>query len=727
MNRVPRPNVTARCAVGAALIALGFPLATAPASVASPIGTLVGTATRPHLDESPSPSTISALQPDAAPASIESLAPLVPTVDGTLAISGRVTNRTDAPATDVSVRLRISPTQLEGRFEIAQVLSGNTSREGASVERTRTDLSTALAPAQQQPYSISIPFKDTNLGTGSSANGVYVIAVETLGRKSIDGPIERLGLTRSFLPWFPQPAQLKPSKLVWMWPITSAPSRDANGVLSTETTPDEMAPGGRLTRFLDAAQADPKAISWVVDPQLLEEAGAIGNGYRVASPTGVTEGTSPDAAKVWLTRATATLKTADVRALPYAIPDVVAVHRAGLDSDVVLSSTSAAPLASRVLARPVSGDVAWPTDGVIDTGTLDLLRSAGVSTVVLKDSTAPAEPPVAYTPSGSIALSSLSGTARAVLTDTGLGDALAMPQNTNAQTVLARQRFLAETGLITSELPSVSRTVVALGQPLWSPSAAFLRDTLTALSSAPWISTATLSELLSIPPSTVARARLRYSREDVARQLDPDLLARVSRQHASLRNFRDVVTDSGANSDRFTFALIRTGSGIWRSDVDSASSLLDRITAQLDDLKSGVRVLSRAKVNFPGESGVIPVTIANDLSHSVTVGVRLVGNPSVRLIVTQPDVVSLDPGQKVTIQVQAQVLGSGAVPVYVSLTTPSGEIYSAPVVITVATSAYSRAAAWIVGGAFVLLVILIIINFFRRNKVRRNATAGDAP
>ncbi len=727
MNRAPRPSVTARFAVGAALIAFGVPLAASPATAASPLGTNVDTGSQPRSVESPSPSTTFAQQPDAAPASIESLAPLVPTVIGTLAISGRVTNRTDVPETDVSIRLRISPTPLQGRFEIAQVLSGNTSREGAPVERTRTDVSAALEPAQQQPYSISIPFKDTNLGTGSSANGVYVIAVETLGRKSIDGPVERLGLTRSFLPWFPQPAQLKPSKLVWMWPITSAPGRDANGVLSTETTPDEMAPGGRLSRFLDAAPADPKAISWVVDPQLLEEAGAIGNGYRVATPTGVTEGALPDTAKVWLTRTTATLKTADVRALPYAIPDVVAVNRAGLGSDVVLSSTSAAPLASRVLARPVSGELAWPTDGVIDTSTLDLLRSAGVSTVVLKDSTAPPDPAVSYTPSSSIALSSLSGTARAVLTDTGLSDALAMPQNTNAQTVLARQRFLAETGLITSELPSVSRTVVALGQPLWSPSTAFLRDTLTALSSAPWISTATLSDLLSTEPSTVPRAPIRYSREDAARQLAPDLLARVSRQHQSLRNFRDVVADSGADSDRFTFALIRSESGVWRNDLDAASALLDRITTQLDDLKSGVRVLSRAKVNFPGETGVIPVTIANDLPHSVTVGVRLVGNPSVRLIVTQPDAVTLDPGQKATIQVQAQVLGSGAVPVDVSLTTPTGEIYSAPVVITVATSAYSRAAAWIVGGAFVLLLILIIINFLRRNKVRRNAAAEDAP
>ena len=75
--------------------------------------------------------------------------------------------------------------------------------------------------------------------------------------------------------------------------------------------------------------------------------------------------------------------------------------------------------------------------------------------------------------------------------------------------------------------------------------------------------------------------------------------------------------------------------------------------------------------------------------------------------------------------VQAQVLGSGAVPVDVALTTPAGEIYSAPVTITVATSAYSRAAAWIVGGAFLLLLALIAVNLVRRIRVRRSGSSAD--
>ena len=728
MIAAPRPRFTARFAVAAAaaLVSTGVAF-TSPANAT--VLRIPGTDLSPSPSDTASPtsptsptSTLAPV-PDLVAASIESLTPLVPRVDGTLTLGGRVTNRSDSTATDVSVRLRISPTSLLGRSEIEQVLSGNTSREGASLDRTRTEVSPSLAPAQQQNYSLSIPFKDTNLGTSATANGVYVIAVETLGRKTPDSPLERLGLTRSFLPWYPQPADLKPSKVVWLWPLTTPPGRDANGVLSSEATPDEMVAGGRLSRLLDAAVANPKAISWLVDPQLLDEASAISNGYRVVSTSGggVTEGASPDAARAWLLRATTALKTADVRALPYAAPDVVAVHRAGLDSDIVLSTTSAAPLASRLLARPVTGQLAWPTDGVIDTGTLDLLRSAGVTTVVLTDSTAPPNPPVAYTPSGSVALSSLSGPARAVLADSGLSAALAMPQSTAAQTVLARQRFLAETGLITSELPSVSRTVVALGQLMWSPSTAFLRDTLTALSTAPWTAPATLSDLLAAEPSTVPRDRTRYTREDAASELPAELLARVSRQHGSLRTYRDVVSDSGVDSDRFTAALLRTESGIWRGDTQAASSLLVRIGSQLTELKSGVRVLSRSKVNFPGEIGIIPVTIANDLSHRVSVGVRLTGNPSVRLQVTQPDVVDLDPGQRVTIQVQAQVLGTGAVPVDVALTTPTGEIYSAPVVITVATSAYSRAAAWIVGGLFLLLVILIFVNLIRRISVRRGA------
>ena len=728
MKQVPQPSHPVRLVAAAMLV-----LVSTVAAYASPVNSAFAGAppattsafrALPRAD-TPTPTTTASTAPDPVSANIESLTPLVPTPDATLAISGRVTNRSDRTATDVSVRLRISPTPLEGRFEIDQVLSGNTSREGASLDRTRVDVAASLTPAQQQPYALAVPFKDTNLGTSASANGVYVVAVETLGRTSPDRPIERLGLTRSFLPWYPQPAQLKPSKIVWLWPVTTAPGRDANGVLSSEATPDEMVPGGRLSRLLDAAPTDPGALSWLVDPQLLDEASAIGNGYRVVTATGITEGTSPAAAKAWLNRAAALLKSADVRALPYAVPDVVALHRANLDSDVVLSTTSAAPLTSRLLGRPVPGQLAWPTDGVLDAGTLELLRSAAVTTIILRDTAAPPNPSVSYTPSGSVALASLSGPARAVLADTGLSNALAMPQRTTAQILLARQRFLAETGLITSELPTVSRTVVALATPTWDPSTSFLRDSLTALSTAPWTATATLSDLLTAEPSTVPRERARYTREDAALELPPSLLARVAAQQRSLRTYREVVSDPSTDSDRFTAALLRVESGIWRGAPDAASALLVRISAQLDDLKSGVRVLSRSKVNFPGETGVIPVTIANDLPHRVTVGVRLTGNPTVRLQVTQPDLVELAPGQRVTIQVQAQVLGSGAVPVDVALTTPAGEIYSAPVTITVATSAYSRAAAWIVGGAFLLLLALIAVNLVRRIRVRRSGSSAD--
>ena len=54
------------------------------------------------------------------------------------------------------------------------------------------------------------------------------------------------------------------------------------------------------------------------------------------------------------------------------------------------------------------------------------------------------------------------------------------------------------------------------------------------------------------------------------------------------------------------------------------------------------------------------------------------------------------------------------VPLEVMLTSPTGEAFGVPAQLSVGSSAYSRAAAWVVGAAFAALVVLLIINAVRR-------------
>ena len=82
----------------------------------------------------------------------------------------------------------------------------------------------------------------------------------------------------------------------------------------------------------------------------------------------------------------------------------------------------------------------------------------------------------------------------------------------------------------------------------------------------------------------------------------------------------------------------------------------------------------------------------------------------------------VEAGRKVSLEVEAKVIGSGTLPVRIQLTTPSGRRYGEPVTVQVRTTAYSRAAAYVVSGAFVILAFLLGMNFVRRSKARADHT-----
>ena len=93
---------------------------------------------------------------------------------------------------------------------------------------------------------------------------------------------------RTFLPWVPaSPTSARPaSPGCGRWSV--APSRLADGTYADDSLATEMAPGGRLDRLVERGGelATPPALTWVVDPELLETAADMADGYRVRTRTG---------------------------------------------------------------------------------------------------------------------------------------------------------------------------------------------------------------------------------------------------------------------------------------------------------------------------------------------------------------------------------------------------------------------------------------------------------
>ena len=664
------------------------------------------------------------------PVNLAALSPVVPALGDTLTIRGTVINNAATTVRGVDVRLRVSPTPVRDRSEIPQILAGDAGRTGIAVEASRVSVAATLAPGEQAAFTMSVPLTALNLT--SSTPEVVVLGMESLGNIDDDGQgTIQTGLTRTFLPWFPDPSLVTPTPVVWLFPLTSAPSRAGNGVFLDDHLATEVGAHGRLSNLLAAAESAPSAVSWVVDPALLQSLADMSDGYSVRSPDGtLAQGTGVQDAANWLARLQILTASSEVTASAYADPDVVALHRAGLDVDIALAATTARELPSSLLTAPIGSGLAWPAGQVTDDGTLDVLRASGARVVVLTATALPPSPAINYTPSGSVDLATGGSPLRAAVSDPDLSRLVAAPgrKTTDAATaspITRRQTALAELAMTTLELPNTPRTLVIAPDTRWSAYGATTQDLISTLAASPWARPERLATLLALPASDAPRARTDYPAAARTAELSASFRAAVSRGRADLAALRAVAPDTvGTSTGDLEEALTRTESSAWRTYPAGGRALLTSATSQIADQTRLIRILSRAPVTLPGDSGKIPVTVANDLDRPARVGVRLVGTPAIRFEADDVETVTLAPGQKLTLEVNARVLGTGPVVVDIVLLTPEGMPFGSPVRTEVRSAAYARAAQWVVIGLFGMLVILLGVNFVRR---RRPARAVAAP
>ena len=642
------------------------------------------------------------LLPDEVEVSVTRMTPLDPQPGKTLRMSGTVRNRSDEDVTDLQVRLLLSPTPMETRSQIGTVVAGGTEKDGPPTLAVSEPIA-VLSPRSSTPWSIELALDELPL----TFAGVYVVGLEVIGTGE-DGLAQRVGLTRTFLPWFPE-GSVEPTRLAWLWPVSTVPDRALDGVQLNELTAAEMAAGGRLSRIV--TQAGDARITWVFDPNTLQTAEDMIDGYELAGGDEATVGAGGPAAAEWLAAVREAAATQESVATAYALPDATALERAEMDETVIAATERAAADVSAELRTRVEEVLAWPIGGSTTPGTMRLFRDAGATDMLLSDTTLPATPALTYTPDGFTTWGGLPVS----LADSGLSAALAMPQESRGDALLARQRFLAEVAMTAGELPDAPRGIVAAPDPLWSPRNTFLTQTLKALDQVPYARLVSLAAARR-QATEVPRPRVPYAPEQRSAELPRDYLSAVQDQQRRARRFEAILTEPAGLG--YEQAVMRQTSGLWRADEQGAIALEREVSSQLAELTSQVRVATTGTFTLPGDTGRIPVTVANDLTQDVIVGIRLETDQQARLQSPAIEPFEVPAGRKVSLEVEAKVVGSGTLPVRIQLTTPRGRPYGEPETVQVRTTAYSRAAAYVVSGAFVILAFLLGMNFVRRSKAR---------
>lgn len=651
----------------------------------------------------------------AAAVVLTQITPQVPKRADTLQISGYISNTGETEVGPLTVHLERALSPFTERSTFDAFADGTQDHSTIAVEGSQVELNGTVGPGDLDPFRLRVPLASLHLGE----RGPYALKVVAEGRNVRTE-------TRTFLPWVPNPREVKPTRVVLLWPVVDRPVRGQDGIFTDDRLGSLLAPKGRLAGLVAAGAGAP--VSWVVDPDLLESAAAMSNGYRVRSADGVAAGSGTEVAKSWLELLRAGAAGKPVLALPYADADVGALARARRRSDIAAATSVAAETLERLLPGQKVTPLAWPNSGFADDATITALRRTGYALTVLSEDAIPPTSQLTFTPTGVATVSTQDGTLDGLLADRVLSDALAEDTRRPGVGTLMVQRLVAETAMITEERPNRQRTVLIAPPKRWNPDSEVARQLVAAYTKTPWIKPTAVEELAATP-GDVERQQPAYPKDAQRAEISQRYVAAVARLAKGVAAFSGVLTDSTDLVSSYRSALLRAESSAWANGTGkvtvAGASYLAGLRRGLDSQQDKVRILSRGTVTLSSKSGTIPVTIANDLEQPVTVQLALRARVSSRLHVDNPPPFRVEAKSRETVEVHASAVANGIVIVDAVLTNPRGERIGPISRFNVRATNFGRVGFYIIGGAIVLLFISIVFRLGRRH-MRRAPPGGTA-
>ena len=591
----------------------------------------------------------------------------------------------------IPVTINMSSAPLVGRSQIADVLAKSSTVLMQEVEATSTDVQAGV-----NLISVRIPISQTQ----ALSSGVYVVEI------LVDFP-DRVRRIQTLLPVLKDQTDVTPVETVVLWPITTVPTSFQNGQFLNQRTLEQFGPIGSVTSVVAAASGR-SGLSILVDPATIVDAQRIANGGTALDDSSVSDEQATAAADL-LSTLNAQLLGQNFYFLPYAQADLnglwVKNQKAIADSamtqlDLDLASI---PQASGVAVMPAGGDFGGRVWERFQKRMPDLVIVNSDHYPSLESS---------YTPSGVIQLPNL---ATGLVADLQVSKAMSIAL-TDAKAVVGRQAVLADTLMFALERPNLERVFViapnTTNPAISSIAANRALDSLVV----PWVKPITIGEAIT---RTSASERSRSS-DPSKRTFSDETLKVVWELNRVRKAFAPLINDS-IHANEFDAIRARLVSTKLRQ---KAEVQLSRLTAQEFSaaFQESIRIVSAGSVAFAGETGVIPITIQNKFSIPVTVQLDAVGVPAVRVSTEAIPLITIQPGQRKSIEVPTTLRGSDVAYLDLQLKSLRGEPLNSVVRIQISSSAYSQIAGYVVYGAFGLLLLLIANNTVRR--IRRRKTAG---
>lgn len=638
----------------------------------------------------------------------------VVTPQTTLTIKGHVANRSGRPLTGVYYRFRYFPHRMTSRGQLAQAARWSV----ANLPNSTAPRPLGNLPADNAPVPWQLTVRAKELGLRDF--GAYPIGVEffTAAGQPLAGQV-------TFMVWRPPTGNYRPTAIGWVWPVADQIRRTTDEAFLDNGLDQQLRPNGRLGGLLTAAEKTNTPLTWAIDPAVLDDAQAMTRPYTVRPP-GRKQVDRPanHNARAWLDRLRKASAGDSYFVLPYADVDAEALLRNGMGRYLEISYKHMG-LAHRVLGRPATVKIGWPAGGAASPRTLGRMAQLGTDSFLLSSALfQPAQ--VTFTPGAPTTVRTSAGQRNVVAYDPVLSEIVSAGTRDPGTRLLAEQRFLAETAMITAELPLQSRTIVIAPDRRWDPDPLFAENLLRWTADLPWLKPARVDRIAQAKrrePMTF----LGYPSAYQAQELGRAYLGEVKKIAGRASTFSTIFEPVNWPYER---AVLRTVSGSWRGGgtrIRRARAARDLFGELLDDEIDKVRVSRRGDtVQLAGRTGRVPFTITNGLDRTVRLQVKITSRIPARLQIGEyTHLIEVGPHESPSIDFEVESYAQGQALIDIELLTPQGKTFRPAHTLRINTTGYGPVALLITGGSLAVLFVGVGFRAMRARRRNKMEAAGD--
>ena len=604
-------------------------------------------------------------------------------------------------------------------------------------------------------------------------------------------------------PTTPEQSAGSPTPFNFVWPMVDEPHLGVDGVFLNDDLLTSISPGGRLATLLDGVAGDATsvlpagALTVVLDPQLLDELNRMTGPYRVVAPPGAAQppvnaiaeaesatatvgatestttapngtapagpaptapgssdpaagsgavdlagtvaGTGQRVAASFLERLHAVAAAHQIVLLPYGDPDVVALVRAGMATDVATAQQHGQEVARQVwgdlasMTSATATTTAYPIDGAADGATLATLVAGGARTGLLSQASVvvPTDADGRPTTSAVIETDETGPALPSVVAQTDVLGGLDKLIDDSQQTGWATKVNSLTALLAQQRADGTTSPAVFAPTRRWSPDSAALTGLVQLLGELGRNGVISGESLAALSAAAVRSGTTDYPVTALDRELSAAYLQRIETDRTAVADLRSALTSVSQRFDPATLldpldtALDAAASTAFRMDPTVGEANLATVESTVSTIRSGVQIAT-SSTNYTLASTTSPLvlTVQNSTAYDVPVTVQLTGGEMVGLTTTDQPVQIIPAGRSQQVKIPTEVTRSGQFQVTATLIGPDGAAWGSPVQLSVQSSAYGALTVVLIAVAGGVLVIMVALRIRQRLRGRRARIAA---